>query len=432
MKKLVGSLDDLSRRDFAGYLAKSFLGVGLGIPFLQARLRASEAEGRAPTSGSAKRVIYLYMSGGMSHLDTLDPKTNEEVRGPLSSIATPVDGVRVSEHMTRLARQMHKVALVRSLTSNQGAHERGRYFMRTGYTQRGTIRHPATGAWALRLGGKLNRTLPAYVTIGGDSRHPGAGFMEAKYAPLPIGDPDAGLQNSRLPKGVSMTTMQRRLGIANRLDAVFKARYNQRSVRAYTDAYRQAISLMSSQDLQAFDINREAESTRAAYGDNAFGQGCLLARRLIEKEVRYVEVSSGGWDTHQNNFDRIRDKAQELDQALGTLIADLDRRGLLGDTLVVVATEFGRTPKINQNTGRDHYPKAFSGLLAGGGIKGGHVHGLTNEKGAEVIENPVSVPDFNATIAAALGLPQDEVIESDSGRPFTVAHKGKPIEGIFA
>tara|TARA_A100001037_G_scaffold259353_1_gene247059 strand:+ start:183 stop:953 length:771 start_codon:yes stop_codon:yes gene_type:complete len=256
--------------------------------------------------------------------------------------------------------------------------------------------------------------------------------MEAKYAPLPIGDPDAGLQNSRLPKGVSMTTMQRRLGIANRLDAVFKARYNQRSVRAYTDAYRQAISLMSSQDLQAFDINREAESTRAAYGDNAFGQGCLLARRLIEKEVRYVEVSSGGWDTHQNNFDRIRDKAQELDQALGTLIADLDRRGLLGDTLVVVATEFGRTPKINQNTGRDHYPKAFSGLLAGGGIKGGHVHGLTDEKGAEVIENPVSVPDFNATIAAALGLPQDEVIESDSGRPFTVAHKGKPIEGIFA
>lgn len=432
MKDIVNRLDTLSRRDFAQYLAKSFLGVGVGLPALQSLVQASDESPIVPVSGSAKRVIYLYMSGGMSHLDTLDPKDDEEVRGPVESIATNVDGIRLSQHMRRLAQQMDKVSLVRSLNSNQGAHERGRYFMRTGYTQRGTIRHPSTGAWSMKLGGKLNRTLPGYVTIGGDSRHPGAGFMEAKYAPLPIGDPEAGLQNSRLPKGTSMGKMQRRLQLANRLDAVFKARYDQRAVRAYSDAYRDAISLMTSQDLLAFDIGREAEATRKAYGENSFGQGCLLARRLVEKDVRYVEVSSGGWDTHQNNFDRVRDKAQELDQALGTLLADLDRRGLLKETLVVVATEFGRTPKINQNTGRDHYPKAFSGLLAGGGVRGGYVHGATNEQGTEVSENPVTIPDFNATIAAALGLPQDEVISSESGRPFTVAHKGKPISEVFA
>ena len=432
MKHLVNQLDGLSRRDFARYLAKSFLGVGFGIPALQAFGKDADNPASIPVAGSAKRVIYLYMSGGMSHLDTLDPKLDPEVKGPLESIETNVDGIRLSQHMARLAKQTDKVSIIRSLTSNQGAHERGRYFMRTGYTQRGTIRHPSTGSWAMRFAGRLNRTLPGYVTIGGDSQHPGAGFMEAKYSPLPIGDPEAGLQNSRVPRGSSMAKMQSRLRIANQLDAVFKARYNQRAVRAYSDAYRDAIALMSSQDLLAFDLNREVEATRKAYGDNAFGQGCLLARRLVEKDVRFVEVSSGGWDTHQNNFDRVRDKARELDQGLGTLLVDLERRGLLKETLVVLATEFGRTPKINQNTGRDHYPKAFSCLLAGGGIRGGYVHGATDEKGGEVSEDGVSVPDFNATIAAALGLPQDEVILSESGRPFTVAHKGKPISEVFA
>ena len=434
MQSLLNKLDDLSRRDFAKYLAKSFLGVGFGLPLLGSRVEGSDlalADGSS-TGGTAKRVIYLYLSGGMSHLDTLDPKTDNDVRGPVESLQTNVDGILVSEHMKKLATQMDKVSLVRSLTSNQGAHERGRYLMRTGYTQRGTIRHPSTGAWAVRLAGKRNRTLPGYVTIGGDSRHPGAGFMEAKYAPLPIGDPKAGLQHSKLPKGVTMDTLRKRLQMANRLDAAFQARYDQRAVRAYTDAYRDAITLMNSDDLLAFDINREAPATRDAYGDNAFGQGCLLARRLAERDVRFIEVSSGGWDTHQNNFDRIRDKAGELDQALGTLLADLDRRGLLEETLVVVATEFGRTPKINQNTGRDHYPKAFSCLLAGGGVKGGYVHGGTDQQGGEVIEKPVTVPDFNATIAAALGLPQEQIITSDSGRPFTVASKGEPIAEIFA
>ncbi len=429
MKPILNQLNEISRRDFAAYLAKSFLGVGLGLP--ACRALASEGFPATPTA-TAHRAIYLYMTGGMSHLDTLDPKTDAKVRGPTEAIKTAVPGIRVSEHLPRLARQMNNVALIRSLTSTQGAHDRGRYFMRTGYTQRGTIRHPSTGAWALRLAGKLNPRLPGYVAIGGDSRHPGAGFLEAQFAPLPIGDPAAGLQNSRLPQGLTKNKMQRRIRLADQLDAAFKARYNQRQVRAYTDAYRDAVALMNSQDLEAFDINRDPSAIRDAYGDNAFGQGCLLARRLIEKDVRFVEVASGGWDTHQNNFERIRERAAELDQALATLIADLKQRGLLDDTLVVLATEFGRTPKINQNAGRDHYPKAFSGLMAGGGIKGGHIHGATDAAGAEVTHAPVTIPDFNATIARALGLPQEEVLLSDSGRPFTVAHKGKPAMELFA
>ena len=430
MKKLINQLDEFSRRDFAAYLAKSFLGVGLGLPAL--RSLASETSFTPSRTASAKRVIYLYMTGGMSHLDTLDPKTNAEVRGPVKAIDTSVPGIQVSEHMAQIARRMHKIALIRSLTSNQGAHERGRYFMRTGYTQRGTIRHPSTGAWTLRLAGKLNQKLPGYVAIGGDSRHPGAGFLEARFAPLPIGDPSAGLQNSRLPQGTDMDKMQRRLRLIDQLDAKFKARYDQRKVRAYTEAYRDATALMNSRDLEAFDINKETAAIQSAYGDNSFGHGCLLARRLVEKDVRFVEVASGGWDTHQNNFERIRERASELDQALGALLADLEQRGVLDDTLVVLATEFGRTPKINQNVGRDHYPKAFSCLMAGGGIKGGYVHGATDATGSEVTENVVTIPDFNATIADALGLPQDKVIMSDSGRPFTVAHKGKSVRALFA
>lgn len=434
MKSLFNQLDDLSRRDFARHIAKAFLGVSLGHYAAHSLAVASDQVDGNPVinDGPAKSVIFLFMSGGMSHLDTLDPKSDTEVRGPVESLRTNVDGIQFSQYLPRLARHADMTAIIRSMQSNQGAHERGRYFMRTGYTQRGTIRHPAMGSWAMRFAGKLNPTLPGYVRIGGDSRHPGAGFMEAKYAPLPIGKPSAGLQNSRLTKGETFDQMQRRLRIANAIDSGFRARYNHKQVRAYTDAYRDAIALMKSRDLEAFDLNREVEGVRDAYGESDFGQGCLLARRLVEHQVRFVEVSYGGWDTHQNNFDRTRERAAVLDQGLSALIRDLETRGLLKRTLVVVATEFGRTPKINQNNGRDHYPKAFSCLLAGGGVKQGMVYGKTDETGAEVIEKAVTVPDFNATIAHALGLPQDEIVNSSSGRPFTVAHKGKPVLELFS
>ncbi len=425
--------DEWTRRDFAATLAKTCLGVGI-LPFaggINAFAKDEEPTAEPAAKGTAKNCIFLYMNGGMTHLDTLDPKPGTETGGPVTAIDTSAEGVQISEYLPQLAEHMHNAAIIRSLSSTQGAHERGQYLMKTSYTQRGTIRHPAMGAWVLKLSGRTNQSLPGNVRIGSDSRHPGAGFMEARYSPLPIGDPAAGLQNSRLPRGVTSPQFDRRLALSNQFDDGFRKKFDQKQVRSYTDAYDNAIRLMSSEELEAFNIYREPERTRQAYGDDRFGQGCLLARRLIENQVRFVEVSLGGWDTHQGNFVRVPERTQILDQALAALLTDLADRGLLDETLVVLATEFGRTPRINQNAGRDHYPKAFSGLLAGGGIKGGQVYGATDESGEEVADGFAEVPQFNATIATALGLPLKKIVKSASRRPFTVANKAEPLVDLF-
>lgn len=428
MKTKLNQLDDLNRREFAAYAAKTFLGVSM-LPVSAALAADSNKE---PTKkGTAKNVIYLYMSGGMTHLDTFDPKPGAETAGPVEAIKTSADGVQISEYLPQLARHMDKAAIVRSLSSTQGAHERGRYLMKTSYTQRGTIRHPAMGAWLLRLSGRTSNSLPGNVRIGGDSRHPGAGFMEAQYSPLPIGDPTAGLQNSKLARNVTQQQFNKRMSLTHQLDGEFLTRFDQKKVRSYTDAYNDAIRLMSSKELEAFNIYLESEKTRNAYGEDAFGQGCLLARRLVENDVRFVEVTLGGWDTHQGNFVRVPQQTEILDQALAALLSDLSDRGLLDETLVVLATEFGRTPKINQNAGRDHYPKAFSGLLAGGGIHGGQAYGETDATGEEVVDGYAEPANFNATIAQALGLPLKEIVKSASQRPFTVANKAEPITSLF-
>jgi uncharacterized protein (DUF1501 family) len=195
--------------------------------------------------------------------------------------------------------------------------------------------------------------------------------------------------------------------------------------------YDDAVRLMKSQDLEAFDLSNEPEELRNSYGDDNFGQGVLLARRLVERQVRFVEVQLGGWDTHQNNFTRVPERCAILDQALSALLKDLTQRGMLDETLIVLASEFGRTPNINVNEGRDHYPKAFSCMLAGGGIKGGQVWGKTDKEGREVIEQKVEIPDLNATIAYALGLPLDEIIYSPTRRPFTLSDKGQPITRLI-
>jgi hypothetical protein len=428
MRSIINRSDELSRRGFLSQTAGGLLGVSL-MPSLAPT--SLFAQTRNP-SAKANKVIYLYMSGGMSHMDTFDPKPGADEQGPVQAIDTNVDGIKVSEYLPSLARQMDKMALVRSLSSTQGAHEQGQYFMHSSYTPRGTIQHPGLGAWMHRLDGRKNSTLPASVRIGGSSRGSGSGFLESKFAPLVINNPNDGLKNSKRRKGMSEKEFKDRLDLASAFDEEFHRRYNHKKVRAYTDMYEDAIRLMKSEDLKAFDLNKESKDVRDEYGDNSFGQGCLLARRLIENDVRFVEVSLGGWDTHNNNFDSVSRRAGVLDQAMATLISDLERRGLLEETLVVLATEFGRTPRINENDGRDHFPKAFSGVLAGGGIKGGQAYGVTDETSSNVLDQRVSVPDFNATIAHALGLPLDEVVYSPSKRPFTVAHKGRPVIDLLA
>ena len=433
MEHLLRNSDELNRRQFVSRSAKSLLGVGF-LPTLMpgsllADLEKKGAATAAPRKPTAKKVIYLYMAGGMSHLDTLDPKPGTEEQGPVEAIKTKADGILLSQYLPMLAQEMDKVALIRSLSTTQGAHEQGNYFMHSSYQMRGTIKHPGMGAWVQRLAGKTNRTLPASVRIGGGSQGSGAGFMESKFAPLVLSNPNEGLKNSK--SRVSEREFEDRLLLANQFDEAFHERYDQKDVRAYADMYEDAIRLMKSEDLKAFDLNHEKADIRDEYGRNGFGQGCLLARRLIENDVRFVEVTMGGWDTHSNNFDSVERRCASLDQGLATLIRDLERRGILDETMVVLATEFGRTPNINQNNGRDHYPKAFSGLMAGGGVRGGQVFGVTDEGGKNVLENGVSVPEFNATIAYALGLPLEERIYSGNGRPFTVADKGQPIISLF-
>lgn len=432
MKAPLQQLDDMTRRDFVTHAARAFLGVSV-LPALGNWPAAAATEpGSSRAAMTGKNVIYLFMAGGMSHLDTFDPKPESDVQGPVKAISTNADGIQISEYLPRMVHHMDKVAVIRSLHSTQGAHEQGRYYMHTSYILRGTIRHPSLGAWVMRLAGRGHDTLPGNVVIGGASREAGSGFMETKYAPVVIGNPNAGLQHSRLPQDVTQNRFHKRMAVAGKLDRTFRERYDLQQVRAYTDMYQDAINLMNSKDLAVFDISREKSEVREAYGENGFGQGCLLARRLVAKNVRFVEVSLGGWDTHTDNFEITANRAATLDQALSTLLADLQSRGLLEQTLVVLATEFGRTPLINENAGRDHHNKAFSCLLAGGGIKGGRVYGRTDERGSEVDEDLVKVPDFNATIAHAVGLPVHEVIHSPEGRPFTVAHKGKPLTTLFS
>ncbi len=432
MKTFLQHLQAPTRRQFVSNAAKTFLGVSLMDQFTGKAL-AIPGENTSPLKqvATARNVIYLYMTGGMSHLDTWDPKPGQEVMGATETMKTNVDGIQLSENLPLMARQMDKVALVRSLNSTQGAHEQGNYYMHTSYTLRSTIRHPAMGAWLQKFQGRGNPALPGSVMIGNDSRHPGAGFFESKFSPLMINAPADGVQNAQQNALFTEEGFGKTLNLSKQLDHKFAQTYDLKNVRAYADMYDDAIKMMRSEELKAFDLSLESDKLRKDYGYDNFGQGCLLARRLVESGVRFVEVSLGSWDTHNANFTKVPELAQELDTAMSTLLADLQSRGLLENTLVVLATEFGRTPEINANDGRDHHPKAFSCLLAGGGIKGGQVHGSTDERGFAVAENSVTIPDFNATIAYALGLPMDQVLYSPSKRPFTVVDKGKPLTHLF-
>lgn len=421
--EFLGRADELGRRRFLAVAAKGLLGVGL----LPGVFAASPI-----AAGRARRIIYLYMDGGMSHVDTLDPKAGE-VAGPTKSVPSSADGIRLSEHLGRTARMMRLGTVVRSLTSNQGAHEQGNYFMHTSYQQRGTISHPSLGAWLSHFRGPGNASLPPSVYIGNASRHPGAGFFPPTHAPLFVNNPEGGLRDVVRPAGLSVDMQSARLRLAAELDAPFLATYgSQRAVAAQTEAYDGAFRLMASKDLEAFDLGRETVRLREDYGRNPFGQGCLLARRLSERGVGYVEVGLHGWDTHVNNFVVTPELCDQLDRGLAALLADLEARGLLRETLVVLATEFGRTPRINANLGRDHYPRAFSAAVFGGGFKAGYAHGATDATGEEVADAALGIPDFNATLALALGLPIEQVVFSPSQRPFRLADKGKPVTALLA
>lgn len=421
--------DEQSRRDFITTVAKSCLGVSAIISAQD--ILGIQKTAQIPT---AKSVIFLYMSGGMTHIDTFDPKPeNGDVMGETTAINTTADGIQLGNWLPKTAEQMKRASLIRTLQSNQGAHAQANYLLHTSYQRRGTIVHPTMGAWISKEKYKLNSSLPSNVRINGGSDVLGAGYLEKKHGPLPLGNPNAGIQNVKAASYVEQSMYNKRNEIAGKFNKDFLNDFPQKQIRAYTDLYDDAIRLMKSTDLEAFDLTKEDEITREMYGDNNFGQGCLLARRLVETGVRYVEVQLGGWDMHNDVFGNMETRGATLDSGLSALLIDLDRRGLLSETMVVVATEFGRTPEVKAGRiGRDHHPSAFSALVAGGGIKEGYVHGKSDKRGHYVDESPVKMEDLNATIAYAMGMDINKTIYSPSGRPFKIANAGEVIRDILA
>jgi hypothetical protein len=351
--------------------------------------------------------------------------------GDVKTIPTSADGVLLSENLPLTAKHMHNSAIIKTMVTSQGAHEQASYLMHTSYLKRGTIVHPTFGSWVSKLSGPINRTIPRNVKIGGGRGS--AGFLEAEHGALPIGNPKEGLANSTMADYLDHEKFGSRISMAEKMNVNFTAQYNQKQVRAYSKLYQDAVKLMNSEDLNAFDITQEPEAMHELYGTTNFGQGCLLARRLIENKVRYVEVSRGGWDTHDNNFEAVANNCADIDKALSALLIDLEMRGLLKETLVVLTSEFGRTPNINGRDGRDHWPYCFTAFMAGGGVKGGTTYGEVDKIGRSPIAGkPIKPEDLNASIAYLLGLPLKDVQYSPSGRPFTIAHNGEPLFDVIA
>ncbi len=356
----------IQRRAFIERFSKAVLGVTV-LPAATQTFAAESLSG-----ARAKQVIFLYMRGGISHIDTFDPKPGKAEMGGVQAIGTSADGVQISEWFPKFARQMHHVSLVRSMTSTQGIHDRGTYLAHTSYFMTPTITHPSLGSWIVKLLGSTNTVLPGNILVNGSPQHPRSGFMPTHLAPLPIIDPSAGLQNSTLPGKLKETDFARRMALAQVMGDRFVQQTPHRDAAAYLKVQQAAATLMKSEDLKVFDVSQESEKTQAAYGTHTFGKGCLLARRLIESGVRFVEVEdSHNWDTHNDQIKTMEIMTPPTDQTIAALLDDLHQRGLLESTLVVMGTEFGRTPQISSVTaGRGHHPTAFTWWLAGGGIKG--------------------------------------------------------------
>jgi hypothetical protein len=419
----------LGRRALIGGLARAACGVSL-LDGFAGRLTAAERSGRSAKAG--RNLIVLMMRGGMTHLDTFDPKPGRAEQGGTQAIQTKTPGVLFGAHLPKLAGLADKLAVIRSLTTETGAHEQGTYLMRTSYAMLNGIQHPALGSWALHVQGNRSRDLPGYVLVGNGNEHPGCGFLDPAVTPVPVANPELGLENRVRPAYLTAQNFDRRLALAERIDRDFRRLHAGPQIEAYDQMYKDAVRLLGSVDLQAFDISREDEKTRNRYGATRLGRGCLLARRLVEAGVRCVEVELGGWDMHRELAEELPENAGQLDTALAALLGDLESRGLLAATLVVLATEFGRTPKINENAGRDHHPAVFSCVLAGAGIKAGVVHGASDERGHAPDRDAVSVADFNTTIAAACGLPYEQEFTAPNGRPFKIGGGGSPIAGVLA
>jgi hypothetical protein len=419
-------LAGLSRRDFMRLSAAGVTGVSLSgwLGVLASRA--------AQTGARNKACILLWMDGGPSHKDTFDMKPGTDNAGEFKPIATSVPGLQISEHFPRLAQLMHHGAVLRGMSTGEGAHGRARYYVHTGYKEgQGGLTYPSIGSIVAAELGRPDFPMPNFVSVG--ARSYGAGFLGAKHQPLVVTDPSRGVEN--LKPLVDAQHFNSRVGLLEEMEQAFFREYKAGAATDHKTTYHRAVTLMKSKEAKAFDLALESAATKEAYGGTRFGEGCLLARRLVETGVSFVEVNLGGWDTHQDNFDRVKRLSAQVDPAISTLLKDLKERGLLDSTLVVWMGEFGRTPRINSRgakPGRDHYPRAWTSLMFGGGIKAGQVIGKTDKEGAAVVERPISALDFLATVCQVLGIDYKKQNNSPIGRPIRLVDKGaNPIKELF-
>ncbi len=387
--------------------------------YLSAQARELKRQGRA--------CILLWMAGGPSQFETFDPKPGAPGQGPTRAIATTVPGIQVAEHWTRTAAVMQNLAVIRSMTGKEGNHGRATYLLHTSYPPSGGIVHPGFGSLVAQQLGAADFDLPHFVSISGPSVGPS--FLGVRYAPFLVTNPNQPPDNLTLPVGKERLT--RRLELMKELEAPLARTGAGAMVQDHQTLYDQTSQMALSPRTRAFQVDLEPAPVRDLYGRSAFGQGCLMARRLIEAGVTFVEVQSSGWDTHGNELPTLKKLIPPVDQGTAALLTDLKQRGLLERTLVIWMGEFGRMPHINLTAGRDHYPQAFTVALAGAGVRGGQVIGATDKDGVAVTDRPVTVPDLFCTFCKALNINPREENQSNVGRPLKIVETGAAVEEVF-
>lgn len=437
----------LQRREMLQHMGLGLLGSSCAgwLPGLAAKLAADPRPRR--------HCILLWMNGGPSQIDTFDMKPAHTNGGEFKERATQSTGLRISEHLPKLADCADQLAIVRSLSTKEGDHARGTHLVRTGHAPMGDVSYPSIACSLSKELSKTDALLPAYVSVAprAEISPPayGPGFLGQRYAPAIVAGSQASppastpsvtptlaelkLQHIEHPPGIDVRQAARRMKLWHALEHKFLQERKTDSLHAHHDLYKKAAELMRPEVRDAFDLSGEGANVRSMYGPGQFGQGCLLARRLVERGVPFVEVALGGalgWDTHADNFRQVQALSTELDAGWATLMTELAERGLLESTTIVWMGEFGRTPVINANGGRDHFPAAWTAVFAGGGIAGGQSYGRTSTDGSEVEENPVAIGDLLATLCAALGLPPDHENFTGSERPIKIA-EGTPIGEIL-
>ena len=413
----------MSRRHFMQHLATT-AAVVPAVNFL-GHLSANAAEVRR----NQKAVILMWMGGGPPTIDLWDLKPGSKNGGEFKPIDTAAPGLQISEHLPNTAKVMDELSIVRAMNTREADHGRGRYYMHTSFVPNPTVVHPTFGSVvSYELGSKRTRLeIPSFVSVGGASGS--AGFLGMAHAPFVV---NSNGQIRNAPSDESKRRLPNRLKMLEVIEKNFIASNRGESPLAHREVYDKAVNLMTSRQMQAFKVEQEKAELQEAYGRNNFGQGLLLARRLVSSGVPFVEVNMGGWDLHNNVFDTLKNqRLPMLDQGISALVNDLKQRGMLEHTVLVWMGEFGRTPRINQNVGRDHWAKSWSVVVGGGGIKGGRVIGETDADGLNVVGKSYLPGDIWSTVSHALGIPTSTVHQSKRGRPMKLANGGNPIQGLL-